>query len=184
MAECKITQGIESSCDDVLKVGGLDKTFWVGYLSDLDTAFPLTQTTPVRTIDFGGYGALYRFDGRKYSHTFSQPLQVAAGGNKSYAQTFIAKLLADSVDDDVTLQRLALSDDIFIIFQDNNRKLKIVGASRGLQVTTDEQSSGQTGDADLTSTITFTGAEVTKALYFELEAGYDATIAYLEALEA
>jgi hypothetical protein len=180
---CKVTTGIENSCDDVLLVGGVDKTFWVGYLSDLDTQISLEQSAPIRTLDFGAYGGLYRFDGRKFSHSFTQSLQVAAGGNKSYAQNFTAKVLSKSTEDDVTLQRLALGDDIFIVFQDNNRNFKIAGAGNGLSATANESTTGQTGDADISDTITLTGSEKTKALFFEHEAGYQSALDWLESME-
>jgi hypothetical protein len=180
---CKVTQGIENSCEDVLLVGGVDKTFWVGYLSDLDTQILLDQAAPIRTLDFGSYGGLYRFDGRKYAHNFTQSLQVSAGGNKSYAQTFVAKLLSKTTENDLTLQQLALGEDIFIVYQDNNRNFKIAGAGNGLSATADENTTGQEAGADITNTITLTGAEKTKALYFSLLAGYQATLDYIESRE-
>lgn len=180
---CKVTTGISNTCADLLRVGGADKTFWVGYLSDLDTQIALTQTTDVRTLDFGSYGGLYRFDGNKFSHAFGSELTVAGGGNKSYKHSFVGKLLSNSTADDVELQQLALGDDIFIIAPDNNRTFFILGAGNGLSAVTDPQNSGQTGDSDTTHTVTLEGQELTLPLRFELLAGYQATLDYLESRE-
>ncbi len=180
---CKIEQGIENSCEDLLKVGGLDKTFWVGYKSELDTQISLAQTEDVRTLDFGSYGGLRRFDGQKFSHSYEAPLSVAAGGNKSYIHTFIGKVLSGSTEDDVTLQTLALGNDIFIVVQDNNRQFFILGAGNGLSASAGTQASGTTGDSDTSDTITLSGQEITKPLRFSLLAGYQATLDYLVSME-
>lgn len=180
---CKITQGIDTSCTDLLRVGGADQTFWVGYLADLDTQFSLAQTADINTIDFGAYGGLYRFDGQKFQHTFGSELVVSAGGNKSYTHTAVIKVLADSTADDVTLQNLNLGNDIFIVYQDNNSKFFILGAGKGLSATADVQNTGQTGDADTTDSVTLVGTERTKPLRFMLGGGASATLAYLESRE-
>ena len=104
---CKTPSGIENTCEDVLFVGGAGKTFWVGYKSELDTQISTSQTTDIRTLDFGSYGGIRRFDGRKFSHTFGDSLSVAQGGNKSFVHTLVAKLLSKSTEDDVVLQQLA-----------------------------------------------------------------------------
>lgn len=180
---CNTTRGISNSCEDVLFVGGAGQTFWVGYKSELDTQISTAQTADIDTLDFAAYGGLRRFDGRKFSHTFGDELTVAAGGNKAYTHTFVAKLLSKSTEDDVTLQQLALGDDIFVVVPDNNEQFFILGAGNGLSASAAAQNSGQTGDADTTDTITLTGSEKTKKLRFRLGAGYQATLDYLESRE-
>lgn len=180
---CKITQGIENTCEDVLGVGGMDPTFWIGYKSDLDTQISLAQTADISQLDFGAYGGLYRFDGQKFQHSFGDELVVSAGGNKSYLHSLVVKLLTKTTEDDVTLQELNLGNDIFAIVQDNNQKFFILGAGSGLSSVSDTQNSGQTGDSDTTNTVTLQGSERTKKLRFSLGAGYSSTLAYLESME-
>jgi hypothetical protein len=180
---CKATTGLTNTCDDLLRVGGADQTFWVGYLSELDTAFSLAQTADINAIDFGSYGGLRRFDGQKFQHTFGSELAVSSGGNKSYTHTAVVKVLSDSTADDVTLQQLNLGNDIFIIYQDNNSVFKILGAGKGLTSTADVENTGQTGDADTTDTVTMVGSERTKPLRFSRAAGYSATLAYIRSFE-
>lgn len=183
MAGCKISQGVSNGCQDLLRVGGMDKTFWVGYKSDLDTQISLDQNADINALDFGAYGGLYRFDGQKFSHTFGDELVIAQGGNRSYTHTVVVKMLSNSTEDDVTIQNLNLGNDIFIIVQDNNQKFFILGAGNGLSSTADVQNSGQTGDSDTSDTITLSGQERTKKLRFSRGAGYQATLDYLESME-
>jgi hypothetical protein len=180
---CKATTGLSFSCTDLLKVGGAFPTFWVGYLSELDTAFSLAQTADINAIDFGSYGGLRRFEGNKFAHSFGSELSVTAGGNKSWTHLFTAKVLSDSTADDLTLQNLALGNDIFIVAQDNNRVFYILGAGTGLSVSADVQNSGQTADSDTTNNITLTGSELTKPLRFARGSGYQDTLDYIESRE-
>lgn len=179
---CKIESGIINDCSDLLRVGGIDKTFWVGYLSDLNTQFSLAQSADISTIDFGVYGGLYRFDGNKFSHSFGSELVVAPGGNKSYKHSFVAKVLSNSTADDATLQDLNLGTDIFVVVQDNNRKFFILGGGNGLSAVSDVMNSGQTGDSDTSDTVTLEGQELTKPLRF-LDTDYQTTLDFLVASE-
>jgi len=180
---CKITDGLDFDCANLLKVGGTFPDFWVGYLSELDTPFSLAQTADINAIDFGSYGGLRKFSGNKFAHSAGSELIVAAGGTKSWRHTFVAKLIADSTADDKILQDLSLGNDIFIVYQDNNRIFKILGAGSGLSVDSDVENTGQTGDSDTSDTVTLTGQELSKPLRFSLGAGYAATLAYLTSRE-
>lgn len=180
---CNVETGITNTCDDLLRVGGVDLTFWVTYKSQLDTQISLAQTADIQSLDFGSYGGLVRFDGNKFSHSFGSELTVAAGGNKSYKQTFTAKLLSNSTADDLSLKQLALGNDIIIIAQDNNQKFFILGAGNGLSAESDVQNTGQTADSDTSHTITLTGQELTQPLRFLLGGGYQATLNYLVSFE-
>lgn len=183
MASCRAASGISNSCTDLLRVGGLDKTFWLLYKSQLDTQISLAQSADINTLDFGPYGGLLRFDGQKFSHQYTSPLVVANSGNRSYAPTVTIKILSTTTANDVILQDLNLGQDIVAIVQNNNREFLIVGAGNGLYVTQDDVGSGQTGDSDTSDTITLTGAELTKPLRFSLAGGYQATLDYLTNFE-
>lgn len=181
MAGCKAASGTTFTCEDLLKVGGVFPTFYVGYLSELATLFSLTQSSDISTISFKAYGGLRRFEGNKFAHQFSHELAVGAGGTKSYTQTFEAHVIADSTPDDVVLQNLALGTDIFVIAQDNNQVFYILGAGNGLSASAATRATGQTGDSDTSDIVTLTGSEKTKPLRFMLAGGASATVTYLEA---
>lgn len=182
---CKVTSGITNTCADILKSSGLGKTFWVGYLSDLDTQFSLALAADINTIDFGSYGTLFRFDGAKYAHDWTSELAVATGGNKSWTQNFNAKLTAGSTADDLQLQKLQTGDDIFIIAQDLNQQFWILGAGNGLSSTAGTSSSGgKEQGGDISDVVTLSGSEITpKPLRFSLGGGFQATLDYIESRE-
>lgn len=182
MASCKATNGIQNSCTDLLRVGGLDKTFWLFYKSQLDTQISLNQTADISLLDFGPYGGLLRFDGQKFQHQYSCPLVVANAGNRSYTHTLIFKILSNTTTKDVVIQQINLGQDIVAIVQNNNREFLILGAGNGLYVTANEQTSGQTGDADTSDTVTLTSQELTKPLRFN-QGNYDNTLNYLKSFE-
>lgn len=183
MANCKITEGITNLCTDILKVGGAGKTFWVGYLSDLATPFDISQNADLTTIDFAAYGGLYRFDGQKFAHSFGYEVSVASGGNKSFIQTFVWKLFSNSTADDKVIQDLIVGDDIFIVAQDNNQRMFILGAANGLSVSAGTQNTGQTGDSDITDNGTLTGQEPTKPLRFNVNDSFAQTLTRIEGYE-
>jgi hypothetical protein len=180
---CKAASGISNGCTDLLRVGGLDKTFWIFYKSQLDTQISLTQVADINVLDFGPYGGLLRFDGQKFSHEYTSPLVVANTGNRSYAPTLTIKILSNTTAHDVVIQQLNLGQDIVAIVQNNNNEFLILGAGKGLYVTANTSGSGLTGDADTSDTITLTGAETTKPLRFSKAGGYQATLDYLTAFE-
>lgn len=176
---CRITSGITNTCADLLKVGGADQTFWVFYLSQLDTQISLLQAADINALDFGSYGGVLRFDGNKFAHSFGSELVVSPGGNKHYKHTAVIKILPGSTAEDVLLQTLNLGTDIAIVYQTNNREFFILGAGNGLSVVSDPQNTGQGQDSDTTDTITLEGAETTKPLRFATGAGYQHTLDYL-----
>lgn len=183
MSGCKAAGGLKATCEDKLRVGGADPDFWVGYLSELDTPFNLARTSDITTIDFGSYGGLRKFEGQKFQNSFGSELVVGGGGNKSYSQTGIVKLLSDSTADDLILEQLNLGDDIFIVYQNNNEEVFILGAGNGLSSTAAVQNTGTTGDADTSDTVTLTGSERTKPLRFKVGGTLAATLAYLKSFE-
>lgn len=181
---CKVSSGIDNTCASRLKGSGLGKTFWVFYKSDLDTQISTEQTADIGTLDFGSYGGVYRMDGAKFSHDFTFEEVVGAGGNVSYNHNFNWKLNPDSTADDVTIQDLNLGDDVIILAEDLNKKFFILGAANGLQSSaTTGGSGGKETGGDTAVSGTLTGNEPTLPLRFELGGGYDATLAYIEALE-
>lgn len=180
LGACKAETGIENTCDDLLRVGGAGQTFWVGYISELEEKFDLSQATSISTMNFLAYGGLRRFDGQKYAHSFGSQLQVAAGGNKSFLHTFVAKLFSNSTEDDKVLQDLAVGTDIFVVAQNNNQEIFILGPGNGLSATEGAQNTGTTADSDTTETLTLTGAEKVKPLRFLSGGSYSNSIAALE----
>lgn len=181
---CKVSDGIDNSCADLLKGSGLSKRFWVGYIDDLDTRISTAQSADIGTLDFGSYGGLYRFETGKFASDYTWNLVTATGGNKSFDHLFNTKLLPGSTAEDLTLQKLLLGDDIFIVAETLNEEFFILGAQNGL--TGSEGSGGSGGKdtgGDISDIITLKGNEKTKPLRFSLGGGYQATLDYLTNFE-
>jgi hypothetical protein len=66
MANCKVVTGINNVCGDLLQASGVDKDFYVGYVSDLSARFSLLQTGPIASIQFTPYNGLIKLEGQKF----------------------------------------------------------------------------------------------------------------------
>lgn len=182
---CKVSAGgITNTCSDLTKVSGLGKKFWIGYKSDLDTQFTLTQAADINQIDFGSYGVLYPFEGSKFAHDWTWEMAVASGGNKSFNHALNVKLTPGSTADDLQVQKLLLGDDIFAIVEDLNQEFFILGAGNGLTGSIGTGGSGgKEPGGDTADIITLSGNEKTKPLRFALGSGYQGTLDYLRTRE-
>lgn len=179
-ANCKALYGISTVCGDNLFPAGVDKDFYVGYVSDLSTSIPVTQIGPVSGLSFAGYNGLVKFSGNKFAHSATWPWVKGAGGNGFFQHTFNADLLPLNTQDDVEVQRLLQAQDAFIIFRDNKDKFRILGARKGLtSVPGDLGGTGTAATDKVTDTVILQGAEATKPLYFEVT-DLATTILYLD----
>jgi len=180
---CRVVNGINNVCGDLLQASGVDKDFWVGYISDLSVKFSLTQTAAIANIQFYPYYGLVKFSGRKYSHKFDSEVMVAAGGSISYTHKGLVKLLNLSTQDDVELQRLTQAQDMFIIAQDNNEAFKIYAPSKGFSVVAGAlQTTGQADGEDVLASLNFISSEKVLPLRFTLGTTTQANIDYLDSL--
>lgn len=180
MANCKVQYGINNVCGDLLRSSGIDKDFWVGYVSDLGTRISLTQTAAISSLSFTAYNGLVKFEAQKFSHVASYDLQKGAGGTISFLHRTALKMLNLSTRDDVEVQRLAQAQDAFVIVQDNNESFFIYGPSKGLSAIAGPiRTSGQGQGEDISSGITLEGSE--KVLPLRFDAGsVTATLALLD----
>lgn len=167
MAVCKTQYGIDLVCGDLIFPSGADKSFYVGYLSELSAQFALTQAAAISTISFAAYGGLRKFSGVKFSHIYASELQKAAGGNIMYLHRATLKLIALSVQDDVEIQRLTQSTDAFIVYKNNNDQRFILAPLNGLSAVAGPLSTtGQNPGDDVSDTVILEGLEKTKPLRF------------------
>lgn len=178
---CKVQYGVNNVCGDILYPSGADKDFWVGYVSDLGTRFSQTQSGVISSISFVAYAGLVKFEGQKFAHNFSSELQVGAGGNISILHKAAIKLITQSTQDDVEVQRLCQAIDAFIIYQNNNEQFFILGPAKGLRAVAGPlQSTGQNMGDDITDNVTLEGVEKVKPLRF-LVTDTATTLSYLNA---
>ena len=167
MANCKLQFGITNVCGDLIQVSGMDKDFYVGYVSDLGANFDLTQLAAIASINFAAYNGLYKFEGMKYSNVASYDLQKGAGGTISYLHRSAVKMLNLSTRDDVEVQRLTQAQDAFFVMQDNNENFFIYGPGKGLTAIAGPlKTSGQAGGEDVSTLVTLEGSEKVVPLRF------------------
>lgn len=183
MANCKVVTGINNVCGDLLQASGVDKDFWVGYVSDLSVRFSTTQTAAIASIQFIPYNGLIKFEGQKFAHKFDHEVTVGPGGSISYTHKGMVKLMALSTADDVEIQRLTQAQDMFIITQDNNENFFIYAPSKGFQAVTGPiKTTGQAAGEDVASTVSFIGNEKVLPLRFSLGSTTSAIVTYLDSL--
>lgn len=183
MANCKVVTGVNNVCGDLLQVSGVDKDFYVGYVSDLSVRFSLLQTAPISSIQFIPYNGLIKFEGQKFAHKFDHELAVAPGGTISFIHKAMVKLLNLSTQDDVELQRLAQAQDMFIISQDNNENIFIYAPSKGFSAVSGPMgTTGQKEGEDVADTLNFTASEKVLPLRFTTGGTIAADISYLNSL--
>lgn len=180
---CKVINGIDNACADLLQASGVDKDFWVGYVSDLGTRISLTQSGPISSLSFVAYAGLVKFSGQKFAHKADAELMVAAGGSISYSHKAMVKLMALNTTDDVEIQRLTQAQDMFIIIQDNNESFFIFGPSKGMQAVAGPiKTTGQAAGEDTSNTVNFIGNEKVLPLRFDRGSGVSSNISYLDGL--
>jgi len=183
MANCKVVTGINNVCGDLLQASGVDKDFYVGYVSDLSVRISTLQTGAITSLQFIPYNGLIKFEGQKFAHKFDYELNVAPGGSISYLHKGMVKLMNLSTQDDVELQRLTQAQDMFIIVPDNNENIFIYAPTKGFQAVTGPiRTTGQAAGEDVTSTVNFLGSEKVIPLRFNTGGTYSANITYLDSL--
>ena len=183
MANCKVVTGINNVCGDLLQASGVDKDFWVGYVSDLSVRFSTTQTGAISSIQFVPYNGLIKFQGQKFAHKFDAELAVTPGGSISYTHKGMVKLMSLSTADDVEIQRLTQAQDMFIIVQDNNDAFFIYAPTKGFQaVAGPVKTTGEKAGEDVSSTVSFIGGEKVLPLRFTLGGTVAADVTYLDGL--
>jgi hypothetical protein len=180
---CRAVNGINNVCGDLMQASGVDKDFWVGYISDLSVKFATTLLAPISSIQFYPYNGLVKFSGRKYAHKFDTEGAVAAGGSISVLHKAMVQLMNLSTQDDMEILRLMQAQDMFIVEQDNNEAFKIFAPTKGFSyVAGPIQTTGQADGESVLSVLNFISSEKVPPLRFTLGTTTQANIDYLDSL--
>lgn len=179
---CGISDGIIANCEDLRRTGGVNKRVYAFNIDELaDTPYLFDGDGCISAINFDAYGGLYELTSIKNAHTGGYTLNVTGdGGNKYIQHDVVLKLFSKDCLDDQVLQDLMVAQ-IGIIEETNNKQFKLYGAYNGMDATAAVQNSGQTGNSDISDTLTFTGEEdeLPKRV---LDTDYETTKAYLKTL--
>jgi hypothetical protein len=175
---CRVTGSINATCDDLRRVGGVNKRFWLFNTSDL--TYTSDGSGYVNSLSFASvYGGLYEFEGKKKSHSGGYTVVKQSGGNAFFQHDVIVKLISTSPADDEVIEELLVAD-VGIILETNNNEFIVYGIDNGLEMTAGTQNQGQESASDTTDTLTFTGEERRKPRRF-LVTDYTTTLSYLDA---
>ena len=163
MPDCLITNGIVAECEDLRRVGGVNKRFWAFNLNQLDktvgtNGYTIDANGYITAMAFTVYGCLYKFESQQQSHSGGYTAQVQAGGNKFFQHDVIAKIFNTTPEDDEVIEELLVAD-IGIILETNNQEFILYGGFNGMRLSEGVQNSGQESGSDTTSTLTFQGQE-------------------------
>lgn len=189
MASCttKITIGLDPSCEALDKIGGVNKTLYVGNLSEL------TFTTNV-----GGYvdsviltsspaAYLYKFVGKTKKHLTKNELQVGTNSN-TWKQSVVAKLYYYFPDERAAIDALKDADDLVFFVQMESGLYEVIGWSKGARCESASDTSGALIQDDTSMTITISGEETELPKVLQLGAALPGDATYISenttALEA
>lgn len=179
MAICAINAGITNSCDDLRRVGGVNKRLWV--FNPFGVSYTIDGDGYVTGITFPAYGGTYKFESQKNSHSGGSQLIVTEGGNRYFQHDVIMKVLATTPTDDEVIEQLAVGQNAFIM-ETRNNEFFIFGATQGLDLVTGIQNSGAVANSDISDVLTFQGEEKVKPLRVLLN-DFAPTLTLLESYE-
>lgn len=175
-----------ASCEDLRRVGGVDRRLWIFNISTVDdtvgdSGFTIDGNGYVTAIAWGIYGGLWKFESQKRSHSGGYTGVIQPGGNKFFNHDVIAKLFNATPADDDVIEELSTAN-VGIILETNNKEFLIYGGYNGMEMIEATQNSGAEAESDTTSTLTFQGQERSLPLRF-FTTDYATSVALLESYE-
>lgn len=155
---CGIVAGMDITCDDLRKPGGLFKDVWVFNIDDLRLPIAVGTDSYLTSLELDTYRLLYKFSSTKYSHEATWTEQTGEGGNKSYRQQVTLRLFNSNPTDDAVIEDLGVSN-VGVIVKTNAGEFLIYGAETGLTSDGSTGGSGRNGTDTTTSSIVLVGDE-------------------------
>lgn len=178
--ECGITSGVDASCADLRRVGGVNKRAFAYNVSGV--TYTIDGNGYITAITFPTYEGLYEFESKKKSHSGgSDFVSGGTGANGFFSHSVILKLFATTPADDEVIEDLSVSS-VGVILETNNREFVLYGKDNGLDLATAPENTGQEGASDVTATLTLNGEEQYRPKRILVGGSYEATLAYLEGL--
>jgi hypothetical protein len=177
---CGITSGLSITCQNLKKVGGVKKVAYLFNISDL-TSYTIDGSGYITALNFAAYAGLYKFQGRKQSHSGGYTAVIQdPGGNKFFQHDVTIKGFAETPADNEVLEDLLVSE-VGVILQTTNNAFVLYGAYNGLEESAGTQNTGTAPASDVSDNVTLTGAEQNMPKYV-LITDAETTLDYLESL--
>ena len=163
MPNCKITAGIDLTCDDKRRLGGLNTRFWI-----FDPSTVTSYTTPagyVEDIVFAAAEGTQTFESPDNSCSAGWEIVTAEGGNKFFNHTVAIKLMSTTPSDDLVIEDMIVAK-MGVIVETQNGEFLIYGGNNGLKTTEGTQNSGAEDASDVTDTLSMSGGDKNKPKRF------------------
>lgn len=180
--DCGISSGIDITCDDLRKPGGVYRAVWVYNKSALRNPLPVSSADYIKDLPFTTYASLYKLESNKYTHEATWQQQNGDGGNISYLQTVILRVVNNNPTADAVIEDLSVAE-VGVIALTNAGEYLIFGAENGLS--SSPQTTGGTGRQATDNTFTqlnLTGTERFLPKRLLIGGTATATQAYLDAM--
>jgi len=179
MAVCttNITAGIDTSCEALDKIGGVDKTIYFGNLSEITTTENVGGYVDSVSLTASPAAFLYKFLGKTKKHMVGNDLQVGANTN-TWKQAVTAKLYYYFPSERLALEALCNADDLVAFVQLESGLFEVFGLVKGIRAESAKDSSGALINDDTSMTIVISGEETSLPKVLQLgaaipgEAGY------------
>lgn len=157
--DCGISSGIDITCQNLRKPGGLYRVVWAFNKGDLRIPIDVTLAAYITDLELVTYRGLYKFESTKFSHEAVWSQQTGDGGNISYLETVTLRLpnsdpAADKVIEDASVSELV------VITRSNAGEYQIWGAENGISSGDGTQGGAGRQSTDSTfTTLVLTGVE-------------------------
>ena len=187
---CEISQGILAQvCEDKETFGGAYERIFAANLDDIATITAANGAFSALTL--GTYGQLYAFFGRKNGNTFTEEMELADGGGKTYNVSCELRVRKFDVTTRQSIQRLAKAGKLVLFIPTRTGSIEVIGIakastdglalSEGAEVTALTRASGQALTDNPEFVITISAVHYEPAISF-FDTSFAQSIAALEAL--
>lgn len=183
-----LAKGVQSSCASLIKVGGLDKRFYLGTVDDIATVtFGAAGINSVLTLVFKEDKGLVQYSGDADGHSATN--QMEAGANVNIRNHIVnANLGIDNANDLGTLDDMLDKKRLFAIVETRAGQLEVYGLNKvnfdsfGMKPTAIDLPTGVLLNDSTRATFTLTGGLTNLKLIYKPAQSLSANITELDGL--
>lgn len=160
MATCttKLTAGLDASCDALDKIGGVDKTLYVGNLDEITFTTNGAGYIDTVVLETSPSASLYKFTGKTKKNNSTVELVVGENTN-TWKQAVIAKLYYFFPAERAAIDALVNADDLVFFIQTESGLFEVYGWSKGVRAEAATGANGILIQDDTSLTVTISGEE-------------------------
>jgi len=180
-----LIRGMNPDCSAVNKVGGVDKTVYVGKKANM--TFTTDSNGYYSAISMATIGSLpsylLKFTGKRDKNSWTAPLTAGENVN-TWNHTALMALYYSNPTELDTIEKLCNADDLVVIMQGNDDKFMVLGAEKGINASAGEGGSGILLNDTTAYMVTLTGEQKVMPKMFSTTptSSLATNIAYLDAI--